>query len=277
MMASMKHWHEAFEVIRPHVFLVETPMGSGSGFLVATTGDRGMVGIATAGHVIEHAFKWNQPIRVFDTESKKGILLEAQNRAILGNWGRDAAAIVFEPQELPMPAAPLSLIPPENRIKVGVEIAWMGFPGVTDRELCFFSGAVSRYRPDNEEYLVDGVAINGVSGGPAMQLKPSGPRLIGLVSAYIPNRLTGGSLPGLCVIKDISSLKQEIQTIVSFRAAKAKEQASAESLPPEPPSIPPTQPGVAGEGPADDKAGPDRRHPRSRRKRQGRPAGSKTA
>ena len=54
-------------------------------------------------------------------------------------------------------------------------------------------------------YLVDGVAINGVSGGPVFDDRC---HLIGVVFAYIPNQLGENTLlPGLAAITPINAIR----------------------------------------------------------------------
>ena len=47
----------------------------------------------------------------------------------------------------------------------------IGFPTIEPYKLCFFSGSISAGRDDDSAYLIDGVAINGVSGGPVFYLE----------------------------------------------------------------------------------------------------------
>lgn len=89
--------------------------------------------------------------------------------------------------------------------------------------LCFFSGSISAYLPDRNSYLVDGVAINGVSGGPAVVIEDDGITVIGVVSAYIPNLATGQVLPGLCQLSDVTHLQMAVRSFNSLEDAKAEE------------------------------------------------------
>jgi hypothetical protein len=61
-------------------------------------------------------------------------------------------------------------------------------------------------------YLIDGVAINGVGGGPVFAaLKNDQPQLLGTISAYMPNRMRGDALPGLhpdCIHSERNSLSR---------------------------------------------------------------------
>ena len=76
---------------------------------------------------------------------------------------------------------------------------------MAEAELCFFHGFISGYFNDPPTYLVDGVAINGVSGGPAFDNRV---HIIGLVSAYIPNRVDRQTtLPGLMALIPINAIR----------------------------------------------------------------------
>jgi len=54
-------WHEAVEIVTPHVVRITTPIGSGTGFLIARSKNGNVCGVATAAHVIDHAHYWEQP------------------------------------------------------------------------------------------------------------------------------------------------------------------------------------------------------------------------
>lgn len=72
-------------------------------------------------------------------------------------------------------------------------------------------------------YLVDGVAISGVSGGPAFIVTDEGaPFIMGVVTAYIPNRVTGESLPGVCLVAGIHRFYDFIKEINSVEEAREK-------------------------------------------------------
>jgi len=92
-------------------------------------------------------------------------------------------------------------------------------------------------------YFVDGVAINGVSGGPTFQInrEDNKVRIIGLVSAYVPNRAAGAQLPGLCVVRDISPIYETIKRLRSWEEAK-KQEKPPEGPPPPSPSPPSPEP-----------------------------------
>lgn len=228
-------WHQAFAAAEQYIVKIITPQGSGTGFLIASTDKQELQGIATAAHVIDFAHYWEQPIRIQHVSSGKVIFVKNDDRFIDIVSNRDAATIVIK-GELPFPKTTLPLIPEGKRLKVGVEIGWMGFPAMAPENLCFFSGRVSSWVEDAGFYFVDGVAINGVSGGPAFSIKGEHIQLIGLVSAYVPNRATGIVLPGLCVVRDVIPLYEAIKNLKSFEEAKSKEK-TPEIPPPAPPSL----------------------------------------
>ena len=69
--------------------------------------------------------------------------------------------IVMPVGDLKLPEQPIPLLPRENRLPIGVEVAWLGFPSVAQANLCFFAGNVSAWQDFRHAYLIDGVAING--------------------------------------------------------------------------------------------------------------------
>src|SRR5215813_8766818 len=163
---SLLPWDAVVETVRPHVVRIATPRASGTGFLFFKSKAGGFAAIATAGHVISAAHVWEEPIRLEHHVTGTSVLTRVADRAVLLNAHNDVAAILFDLGGLPLPDAPLPLTHRDILVKVGVEIGWLGFPSIT-RDLCFFSGRVSTHIERSERYLVDGVSIHGVSGGPA--------------------------------------------------------------------------------------------------------------
>lgn len=225
-------WHVAFEQIQSYVVRISTPSGSGTGFLVSKSATSDVIAVATAAHVIDHAQYWEQPIRVEHFASGKSVLLRHLDRAVFAEADRDTAALVFANQDLPFPDAPIELAPEDKFLKVGCEIGWVGFPAVSQSNLCFFGGRISAQRQHEHAYLVDGVAINGVSGGPAFFNAEDKLSLVGVVSAYVPNRATGVVLPGLSMIRDVSQFHDTAKSFKSLDEARAKQ------APPNEPSTP---------------------------------------
>jgi hypothetical protein len=197
-------WHDMVNTIKPHIFRISTPSGFGTGWLVSLSEKTSLCAIATAAHVIDYAHSWELPIRIYHADSRHHMLLRPQDRAIYMDTALDTAAIVFDGEFLSLPNQPMLLIQQDKSVKQGVEIGWLGYPGgINYQAICFFSGRVSHYNPKMNQYLVDGVAINGVSGGPVFRSNGFAPELIGVVSAYIANKSTGGTLPGLAVVKNV--------------------------------------------------------------------------
>lgn len=214
-------WRSAVEIIKPHIVKIMTPRGSGTGFLCAYTSDKILCGIATAAHVVNQSHFWEEPIRIQHFNSHSTILLRIQNRIIYSDMNLDTAVIIFKKGELPLPTKTLEFIRKRKYLKVGEEIGWVGFPAMSPNDLCFFSGRNSCWLNDEKTYLVDGVAINGVSGGPAFYPTEKGIKIIGSVTAYLPNRV--GLSPGLAMIRDVDHYLKVIKTIKDFDEAKKKE------------------------------------------------------
>jgi hypothetical protein len=173
--------------------------------------------------VVDSAHLWEDPIRISHHTSGKTVLLHHDERGIFLETGNDTAAIVFQRGQLPLPTTTLPLIREGKVTKVGVELGWLGFPAVSPADLCFFSGRVSAQIEDDSAYLVDGVAINGVSGGPAFRCGDKNVVIVGVVSAYIPNRATGIVLPGLSVVRDVFQFQKLAKSFKSLDEAMQKQ------------------------------------------------------
>lgn len=198
-------------MVKGRVFKIRSPRGHGTGFHVGTYGS-GLCAIATANHVIQSELDWNEPIKLVHFETGKEILLSSENRAIIPFRNSDMAMIVFpKPADLVVPEDEISFLQSEFFLNPGVSIGWCGFPAVRNEQLCFFHGYISCHLPSEERYLVDGVAINGVSGGPVFFIENNRPIIAGVISAYIPNRSVGDSLPGVSVV---SWIRPEYENMV---------------------------------------------------------------
>lgn len=226
-------WQAAIEKVRPYVVRIRTPSGSGSGFLFAYSSH--LCGVATAAHVVDYAHWWELPIRLDHYASSQTSMLRQGERAILIDHIHDSAAIVFPKGQLPWPEKLLALMPEGKFLRVGNPIGWLGFPAVSPDDLCFFLGTTSCWQEKRRSYLVDGVAINGVSGGPAFTAIGGDPFLIGAMTAYMPNRASGEALPGLSVVTDLQHAQEVVKQFRNLDEAKKREAAEK---PTEPPTTP---------------------------------------
>ena len=216
-------WEKTVAKVSPYIVKIETPSGSGTGCLCFHWEATKWCGIATAAHVIEDADDWQQPIKIHNYSFTKHRFLKEADRFIWLDRKLDSAVIVFEPGELALPKEVIALRPKEKPIIIGNEVGWLGFPAIEPYRLCFFSGSISARREDDSAYLIDGVAINGVSGGPVFYLEATeGVQLVGIVSAYRINRQSGEALPGLLIAQDVSHAHDVIGRIRSFDEAKRK-------------------------------------------------------
>jgi hypothetical protein len=225
----MTEWFALTDKLAPSVVKIETPTGKGTGFLCAYNESKTIAAIATAYHVVEDVDKWQQPIR-FRVGDNDILVLEA-DRVIWPDKDQatDSAVIIVPSAKLnvlDLPKDPIPLLPSDKHLRVGVEVAWLGYPGIGPQTLCFFSGKISAWQPIQDRYLIDGVVIHGVSGSPVFfRASDTEVQVIGTITQYIANRLTGESLPGLSVAQNVSHFHKTISEIKSRdEAAKKKKE-----------------------------------------------------
>lgn len=233
-------WNAIVDKIAPYVVKIETPSGHGTGFLCLYNHDKSMLGIATARHVVDYADDWQQPIRIHHFPSSTTRFLKESDRAILSDSDSDSAVILTSLGDLKLPDETIPLLPITTPLVIGTEVGWLGYPGIAPQTLCFFSGNVSARQDYRHAYLIDGVAINGVSGGPVIySTETEGVQIVGTVSAYVSNRATGDTLPGLAIARDVSHFHSMISFIKNLDEAKQKKEAQKSEVETSPASAEP--------------------------------------
>jgi Trypsin-like peptidase domain len=224
------NWDKAIKTVSPHVVKIETPTGYGTGFLAFYNLAHDWCGIATAAHVVSHADEWQQPIRIRNEVSTAPKFLQANERVIYLDRVNDSAVVLFFKGELQLPESPIALMPMDEPCGIGVDIGWLGYPAIEPHSLCFFAGTVSARQATRKAYLIDGVAINGVSGGPVFHCPtPEVVQVIGCVTAYHANRATGEALPGLLRAQDVSHFHDVAGYVRSIDEANAKKREFEEA------------------------------------------------
>ena len=221
------NWAQIVEKVLPYVVKIETPRGYGTGFLCFYNEPKNFCAIATAHHVIDHAERWQEPMRLHHNASGKIAFLKESDRVIVSDKGKDSAVILFPVDSLPMPEELIKLRPIQRRLQIGVEVGWLGYPAVTGT-LCFFSGSISAFQESRHAYLIDGVAISGVSGGPVLHSHTTeGVQIVGSITAYVAE----GEKLGLSVAQDVSHFHEAAAHIKSID--QALEQESEPTEPPD--------------------------------------------
>jgi hypothetical protein len=234
-------WDQVVERVLPSVVKIETPGGHGTGFLCFYNEDKSICGIATANHVVEHADVWQQPIRIVNFHSNTTMFLKENDRVIWVDKQKDSAIILVPTGQLNFPEVAVQLIPPDRRLPIGREVGWLGYPAIAAYTACFFCGNISALEDWRNAYLIDGVAINGVSGGPVIYCDPTdGVQIVGSISAYRANRATGEALPGLSFAQDVSHFQAMATNLKNIDEAnrqketiKAEQQQQAQLQPPQ--------------------------------------------
>ena len=225
-------WHHIVSKVTPHIVKIETQNGYGTGFLFLYNEDKTFCGIATALHLVKEADNSQQPIQIRHYISGQIILLQANNRTIITDPATDSAVILFFKGTFPLPSPEdlINLLPSDFIISIGVEVGWLGFPGVAPDNLCFFSGNISARQEYRKAYLIDGVSIHGVSGGPVIYGSVAdGTQIVGMVTEYHPNRATGETLPGLLIAQDVSHFHDVASQVQSVDEANKKKAEFEES------------------------------------------------
>jgi hypothetical protein len=247
------NWNEIVDKITPSILKIETPRGHGTGFLCFYNDSRGLCGVATAHHVVSHADEWQEPIRVSHYPTGTSTFLKESDRVIWVDPNKDSAVIIMQVGNLKLPENPIPLLPTDHRLPIGVEVAWLGYPAIAQYTLCFFSGNVSAFQDFRNAYLIDGVAINGVSGGPVVySTATEGVQIVGSISAYRANRASGEVLPGLSIAQDISHFQASASRIKSIdEANRQKAAVQAESPTPQLDAPPSTETRPAAKGSTD--------------------------
>jgi len=236
-----KPWYQLIDIIVPSIVKIETPDGQGTGFFIGYNEPRTWALIATARHVVEEADRWLQPIRIHNIPQKKVVLLQEPDRVIIHDPARDGdTTIIFaladKVSALQFPQQPVEFISAGNVLRVGVEVAWLGYPGITRNTLCFFSGNISARHSEMPAYYIDGVSIAGVSGGPVFYVDNDRPKLIGSISGYARREAT---MPGLCVAHDVSHLQRTVEVLNNRQeAVEKKKEQEQQPLLSAPPALP---------------------------------------
>lgn len=233
------NWDQIVEYAMPYVFKIDTPTGGGTGFLCLFNEDRSFCGVATAAHVVDYAEEWQQPIRLHHEQTGEVRLLQTTERVIYKDYRKDSAVILFPTGDLVLPEQPMPMLPTDRGLSLGIEVGWLGFPAIAPYTLCFFSGNVSARQEYRSAYLIDGVAINGVSGGPVLwRHDVEGIQVVGIITAYSANRERGDALPGLSVAQDVSQFHDVVSQVKSMDEAQRQKvemdraQADAPGQPP---------------------------------------------
>lgn len=240
--APKLQWQAVYRYEQDRVLKIATPKGHGSGFHIGKFGiGNKLCAIATALHVISHAHEWEEPIKLIQSTTGKEVILHKEDRVIF-LFKEDLAVIIFNEavfnsgNNFQLPVEKAQYVPSDRGfVAEGVDIGWFGYPNIKNDKICFFHGYVSAYLKEARSYLIDGVAINGVSGGPAFLVDDSSnaPVLLGVMTAYVANRATGETLPGLSMITSIEPAESTIKMLTDLptavEQAKKQEEKVAEA------------------------------------------------
>lgn len=205
-------WDQAIDRVSKATFAIEAGEAAGTGFVLSVGLSEGAqtfhTMLATAWHVLRDAEDTGGDLVVTSSDGHRAFSSKSNRIGYLrlGPAIFDTALIYLETQEPVVEVADLlPIYPADSMLARGSDVGWLGFPAIAEPELCFFKGTISGYLSDPPAYLADGVAINGVSGGPVFDDRC---HLVGMVSAYLPNRLDEATLlPGLSCVTPINAIR----------------------------------------------------------------------
>ncbi len=170
---------------------IDTNAGHGTGFVYRVDDHAAL--IVTAAHVLADVKSGESSITLSNGRWLPSITLEKSEWKIIKDTTLERGDTIILSVK-PGIFAKLRKIgveigPSANIFEIGEEVGWAGFPTTHPDTLCFFSGHISACTGDpHSRYLVDGVAVPGVSGGPLFPLRFSGGNtwiiLIGAVSCF---------------------------------------------------------------------------------------------
>ena len=180
----MTNWSKLVDDIKPYIVRIETPVGLGTGFQIGEDDGWDFAITVTAHHVIDFADKWDLPIKVTREAPSESIALPAKpGQRRIRRTLHDASSL-FIPVTHHLPKI---MLHPAS-LPVGTEVAWLGYPGnLGGATLAFFSGRISAMLPELRNYLIDGVVLPGVSGGPVFTELEGRIAIVGLLTSHIPN------------------------------------------------------------------------------------------
>ena len=203
-------------------YIVKIIIGAryGTGFYSGDYPSGNFVYIATAYHVVEEAEMSELPITFFHAVSGVTVVIPYDELYIFSDKATDSAVIVVRVGRIPFPPIRHKLSE-SLQLLVASEVFWMGFPKIAPDIICFFSGRISASFTDFHAYLIDGVSVNGVSGGPVMCVDPVfGLTVVGVVTHYVHNDSDGLVRPGLVFAPDITSVNAMVKLIGGYNASK---------------------------------------------------------
>ena len=208
-------WHEASARVAKATFRVYTPDAMGTAFLfsVGRKKNGGYIAmLATAWHVVKKASN-GTTIRLRNQHDREVVFSQGGNMAVIevSKEFDVAIIVVLSPDDLFPQETLLPILPSDFELRRGAEVGWLGYPGILNPELCFFQGHIAgMLRAPRVGYLVDGVVIRGVSGGPIFDDRC---HLAGLVSAYLYDRIESISvtLPGVSFMVPIAFITEWVR------------------------------------------------------------------
>lgn len=219
-------WHEISSRVERITFRLYSQHSMGTGFLFSCgPGPTGYSALlATAWHVVQEA-REGMSLRICDCDGREVVRSKDSNMAVIEVSAKLDVAIVaiLSKEELFPQTDLLPILPSGYLLRRGTKVGWLGYPGMFDPQLCFFSGHISGViRNEYVGYLVDGVSIRGVSSGPVVD---EAGQLVGVVSAYFYDHMQSKhvTLPGVSFMVPLQFIIEWAKNNLKVRMVKWQE------------------------------------------------------
>jgi hypothetical protein len=196
-------WRDACDIVRKNIVKLSisdpanpTSFFFGTGWISYVEGQK--IKIVTAYHVIEKFYQQKMPrLDLFFEKTKSILSLSLSQTNFFVDLKRDLAVIEINTTEQ------FKILPyaTQNTWRAGKEAGWLGYPEIYPTELAFFHGYISINDKIYNRYFIDGVSIQGLSGGPVFVYDDNqNIEVIGIITHYLANiNHVGLSLPGLII------------------------------------------------------------------------------
>ncbi len=196
-MATKPTTSDVFNLIRPLLCAVTSPLGESSGFLLTKNGT--MVTVA-------HNVPLNDPVVQLDLAGAINPLFPEPIKSINP---KNAIALDLYAFETGIEVgSALPILPEAVKLHEGMKVFFAGFP-FGHEKITFHKGVISSLTTTQGvvEFTIDGTVVPGNSGGPVVALHENIPYLIGMITSEMAD-FSSEDLKTIAMMKALKELKE---------------------------------------------------------------------